>query len=254
MMKSNPDRSDFQIIAEIGALKIFTDHCDSAGLQIPGITAKFKHEYLDNPNDIFSDTIVTHKSPWPMEEYFDIMSLAQHYGLQTRLLDWSRNPYIAAYFAVAKLVMKGEEYGDQRFAVWALDIKVLPKNLQIITVPSANNLNIAAQQGVFTLLRQPYQMGMDFENTPLLDEYMKSQVTVQGRQRLVKISLPQKECYKIVDLCSMYGITAATLQPDFYGAAKATQIALAVTSKSQDSECRDVKVVKSPAISKLYSK
>lgn len=249
LMRLTPTISDFQIIAEVGALKTFMDHCDSSGLQVPGITAMFKRKYLDKPDAIFNDTIVSRKAPWPLEEYFDLMSVAQHFGLPTRLLDWTENPYVAAFFASSELILQSKIDSGARLAVWALDIQQLAKDVELIRVPSSGNQNIAAQHGIFTLLRQPYQLGKEFEGTHLLDEHMRKLVTVRGKQRLIKVTLPQTECCKVIDLCSKYGLTAATLYPDFYGAAKATRIALAVTSKCEVSDCSDVLIRKRPALS-----
>jgi len=53
------------------------------------------------------------ENPVP-DDYFGWLFLAQHYGLPTRLLDWSESPLIALYFAVT------EGYEDHDGCIWAL--------------------------------------------------------------------------------------------------------------------------------------
>jgi hypothetical protein len=54
------------------------------------------------------------KTPEPAD-YFGWLFLAQHYGLPTRLLDWTENPLVALYFAVEE-----EKEWDKDGCVWAL--------------------------------------------------------------------------------------------------------------------------------------
>jgi hypothetical protein len=48
------------------------------------------------------------------DDYLGWLFLAQHYGLPTRLLDWTENPLIAAYFAVR------DQRVDEDGCIWAL--------------------------------------------------------------------------------------------------------------------------------------
>jgi hypothetical protein len=50
----------------------------------------------------------------PLNE-FDWLFLMQHYGMQTRLLDWSESPLVGLYFAVAE-----EAHRQDDGALWAL--------------------------------------------------------------------------------------------------------------------------------------
>jgi hypothetical protein len=243
IFRGSPEQSDQRIFVEIATLLTFAEYCDSAGLRIPSDSSDFRSNFLD-PTKVM-DTFIFHRKLWPSPEYYEIMAVAQHHGLKTRLLDWSHRSYVAAYFAASEALFNKKA---KRFAVWALDTQVtIPRleNLEFIRVPGGNNANVAAQAGLFTLLRQKYARGSAFEGPENLCEY----VAALGSKSLAKITLPVSEAPKIIDLCERHGITAAALFPDFYGAARATAIHQACWTRTEWTDGRDIRARTSPVTS-----
>lgn len=127
-----------------------------------------------------SAAMLIEKTP---RESFDWLFLMQHFGVPTRLLDWSESPLVGLYFAVDDLVNEGDQDG----ALWLLHPSELNKNANInnkdekgyipsfeddelkgysveslaqnrktqlypvATIASRNNARIQAQLGVFTI-------------------------------------------------------------------------------------------------------
>ncbi len=235
LFRSSPEQSDHRIFCEIDSLRTFANYCDATGLRIPFDSPEFRTNFLD-PTKVM-DSFIFHRKLWPSPEYHEIMALAQHHNLPTRLLDWTHRSYVAAYFAASDALFNEKA---ERLAVWALDTQLtLPRleKLEFIRVPGSNNANVAAQTGLFTLLRQTYARGAAFEGPDSLCDYIVS----TGSNSLMKITLPASEATKIIDLCERHGISAATLFPDFYGAARATIVHQACWSRTEWTDGRDIR-------------
>ena len=142
--------SDIQFRRETYVLLQFLNYVDKIGLKIQA--NENVRKWLHNPLNYKYNN----KTSWPNSDFFEIISLAQHYGIPTRALDWTYDYKIAIYFAVEDILKNKKE----NCVLWAFNYKLFENHYQeenyekhklIIYRPEYNsNPNLSSQKGLFT--------------------------------------------------------------------------------------------------------
>lgn len=108
--------------------------------------------HFDVPDEFWNDDYVA-------------LALGQHYGLPTRLLDWSDSPYVAAFFAFHNALVNTNRVAY--VAIWALDRRASSvwsedSGVRVFSISSVGNLRLRNQYGKFTLLNSPFDCLEDY--------------------------------------------------------------------------------------------
>lgn len=158
--------------------------------------------------------VFKHRAFQFIKEYKDddleLLSIAQHHGLPTRLLDWTKNPLAALYFAVEEKFDKSDLKETEYSCVYIhspkqkakLDSTFNPFEITFVKrfIPKHWDLRIIGQNGLFTVHNNP--------NDSWTPNGLKRILIHHSIRKDIKITL------------NRFGINPSTIYPDLDGIAR----------------------------------
>lgn len=196
-----------QIATEIFLCYEFAQVADSIGAGIPG--PKF-----DIMESLHRSYLMIKGERWQDNNWFnELTAVAQHHGVHTRLLDWTRDPLVAIHFAITTINSETlTKNPNQKIAVYAIKESFAEKDpMKTLKVPLSTSPYIHAQSGLFTYLVDGDKWFLKNGEWPSIEEYLsKSSVK---EEVLRKLTLPITEVPKLAALLWMERKSRAHLMP-----------------------------------------
>ena len=154
------------------ALIDFLFFADRIGLEVPGDGPHLRYPTLPG------HTPKPEIDAWPWEVIFETLAVAQHHGVPTRLLDFTFDPWVAAFFAcydawndLERPNYREKLNDDRKIAVWAVSLPLIyssvghssklnqPARIILVTAPRAKNSYLHSQEGYFMVDLDADRMG-----------------------------------------------------------------------------------------------
>lgn len=224
----NSDREWHQIQHERIILRDFYKLADNHGLKVPNVE-KLRNSLIGRYDYNFTQQ---GRIEWLSQDILEVAALAQHYGIPTRLLDWSYDPFVSSYFAASGVT---DDSGN--LAVWCFNAEYLSTwlntnsrlKLKLIIPPYSENSNLSAQRGLFTHMPVEFDFSnndnasVPVDRTPLdikLDNILPPEPHTQNREKIfLKLTLPCSKAKDLLKFLLQQGYGEARIYPGYKGIA-----------------------------------
>lgn len=239
-----------QISAEMDVLRRFFNLADAAGLPLPEDSQVLRASIQRLFTQSYLDKLAQGEELWPPLNLWSLLGIAQHYGVPTRLMDWTRRTKVAAYFAASEAATKFSKIKDderietgekKKLCVWAFAFdryasfynsglsrfsgRGVPPDPPVVkvTAPHAHNANLHAQDGLFSLqIKNMKQRLSDDVDRSSLEEFVQKtladdHLNNHGTRLFYRIRLRWSDATHLMWRLRQEGIGHATIYPGYGG-------------------------------------